>query len=151
MLVDIVGRRALPSKGIHVGVISIHQDPRLGISQAFREQLGRPEDSVLGRPGFFRMAIETVDEDDTAPCQLRPLDAIDPSSYSLDLRVVRTVDFGELQAIDHQVVDRSYTLGAHHLISGSPTKSSYLRGKLTITAGACCLVVPAFIRAHWVL
>ncbi len=61
MLVDHITAGGLASKGRDIGVVAVDEDARLVRLERFGEQLGGPEDAIVGSPGVARMAIEPVD------------------------------------------------------------------------------------------
>lgn len=83
MLMYHVTARAPPTtEGIHIRIVSIHQNPRLCRLQRDRQKLRRPEDAILSGPSFPRMAIQTMDKD------------------NVNLGLWMCVDLGDFEAFD---------------------------------------------------
>jgi hypothetical protein len=65
MVVDAVFGGAV-CEGCDIGVVAICQDAHPRSAQKFRKDINGPKDIVvLACPGIFRVAVETMNEDDT--------------------------------------------------------------------------------------
>lgn len=71
MIVYFVFRSTI-GKGRDIGIIAIHEDSYALFLERLRQEVRRPEYVWLAAgPGVKGMAVESVDEDDTAACQPR--------------------------------------------------------------------------------
>lgn len=66
MLMNVVARRALATKGVHIRIVSIYQDSGLAAAERPWKELGWPEDAILCSPGLLWMAIQAVHKHNAA-------------------------------------------------------------------------------------
>ena len=75
------------SKGIYICIVPVYQYPSLRRLQSDRQQLGGPEDALLGGPSLARVAIQPMDE------------------YNVDFGIGVSVDLRQFVALDVVQVD----------------------------------------------